>query len=74
MSNEQVRYAVRFTALGFALIGPAVYYTGVHAQAKSVCQNHVLGRCSNVRVLIVSQGPPRPNCLEAFLSHTVNIC
>ena len=43
------------TASAFALIGPAMCYAGVHAQAESVCQNHVLGRCLNVCVLILSQ-------------------
>ena len=54
---EQVRYAVRvyidmdwleatLTASAFTLIGPAASYAGVHAQAESVYQNCVLGRCA----------------------------
>ena len=65
VSNEQARYVVRvyidkdwlaatLTDSAFTLIGPAVSYAGVHAQAESVCQNCALGRCSNVCVLILS--------------------
>ena len=31
--------AAIFTASAFTLIGPAMGYTGVHAQAEFVCQN-----------------------------------
>ena len=47
--------AATLTASAFTLIGPAACYTGVHAQAESVCLNRVLGRCSNVCVLLLSQ-------------------
>ena len=65
VSNEQVRYVVRvyidndqlpatLTASAFTLIGPAACYTRVCTQAESVHQNHVLGRCLNVCMLILS--------------------
>ena len=37
--------AATFTASAFTLIGPAMGYTGVHAQAESVCQNCVRKMC-----------------------------
>ena len=62
--NKQVRYAVKvyidkdqsaatLTASVFTLIGAAACCAGVCTQAKSVHQNNVLGRCSNVCVLIL---------------------
>ena len=49
--------AATSTASAFALIGPAACYTGVHAQAESVCQNCVLGRCTRLCSIIVLQSP-----------------
>ena len=68
VSNEQVRYMVRvyidkdqleatLTVSAFALIGPATCYRGACAQAESVHENHVLERCSNECVLILSHLP-----------------
>ena len=53
--RDKDQLAATLTASAFTLIGPAEFYAGVHTQTELVHQNHVLGRCSNVCVLILSQ-------------------
>ena len=49
--------AATLTALAFTLIGPAACYTGVHAQAESVYQNCVLGKCAYLCSIVVLHLP-----------------
>ena len=49
--------AATITASAFTLIGPALGYAGVCAQAESVCQNCVLGRCPYLSSIVVLHLP-----------------
>ena len=49
--------AATLTASAFALIGPAVCYAGIHAQAESVHQNCVLERCAYLNLIVVLHLP-----------------
>ena len=45
--------AATFTVSAFTLIGPYVYYAGVHTQAEYVCQNCVRKVCVCLCLIIV---------------------